>query len=89
MVDDRRQPSLSATERGSGVGDRRHAPEDPSPSFGVQVEIHPPIGVGETKRGDLNRLLALLVAVTLGCGVAVGVTVNLAPAYADASGDGY
>ena len=43
-------------------------------------------------RGDLNRLLALLVALTLACGIAAGVTVNHAPAsaaYADNSGDGY
>jgi hypothetical protein len=53
------------------------------------IGIDPPIGAGDKKGGDLNKLLVLLVAVTLACGVAAGVTMNLAPAYADGSGDGY
>jgi hypothetical protein len=88
MIEQERQPSSTA-ERGDGVGDRRRAPEDSSPLLGVRVELDSSIGVGETKGGDLNRLLALLVALTLACGVAAGVTVNLAPPHADESGDGY
>ena len=39
------------------------------------------------QRGSgLRILLALLVAITIACGLAVGETVSLAPAYADASG---
>jgi hypothetical protein len=37
----------------------------------------------------LQYLLMLLVAVTMACGVAATVTIELAPAYADASAAGY
>ncbi len=37
----------------------------------------------------MQYLLILLVAVTMGCGAAAGVTIALAPAYADDSGKGY
>ena len=66
--------ALKASERRNGVGDWGRAREVSSPSLRVLIE---------------NWLLALLVAVTLACGVAAGVTVNHAPAYADDSGDGY
>jgi hypothetical protein len=36
----------------------------------------------------LLKLLVLLVVLTIGCGVAAGVTVSLAPAHAD-DGQGY
>ncbi len=36
--------------------------------------------------GSMRILLALLVAVTIGCAVAAGVTVSFAPAYADGGG---
>ena len=39
--------------------------------------------------GTLQYLLMLLVAVTMACGVAATVTIELAPAYADASAAGY
>ena len=39
--------------------------------------------------GTLQYLLMLLVAVTMACGVAATVTIELAPAYADASASGY
>jgi hypothetical protein len=80
--------ALKASDRRNGVGDWRRVREVSSRSLGVPVEIDPPGGVGEIKaRGDLNRLLALLVAVA--CGVSAGATVNHAPVYADDSGDGY
>jgi hypothetical protein len=37
----------------------------------------------------LQYLLMLLVAVTMACGVAATVTIELAPAYADANATGY
>jgi hypothetical protein len=37
----------------------------------------------------MRRLLVLLVALTVGCGVAASVTISLAPAYADDSARGY
>jgi hypothetical protein len=33
----------------------------------------------------LGKLLVLLVVVTIGCGVATGVTISLAPAFADSA----
>ena len=39
--------------------------------------------------GGLNKLLALLVALTLACGAAAEVAVTLAPAPLDDNGDGY
>jgi hypothetical protein len=39
--------------------------------------------------GTMHYLLILLVAVTMACGAAAGVTIALAPAYADASATGY
>jgi hypothetical protein len=39
--------------------------------------------------GTMQYLLMLLVAVTMACGVAATVTIELAPAYADASATGY
>lgn len=82
MTEQGRELSPGGGER---EADARRIPGHPS---GV-TEIDPPIGVRETKGGDLNKLLALLVAVTLACGVAAGVTMNLAPAYADGSAEGY
>ena len=35
------------------------------------------------------KLLVLLVALTIGCGAAAGVTISLAPAAADVEGVGY
>lgn len=49
-------------------------------------------GMGRTLKaamdweGSMRILLALLVAVTIGCAVAAGVTVSFAPAYADGGG---
>jgi hypothetical protein len=37
----------------------------------------------------MQYLLILLVAITMACGVAAGVTIALAPAYADYSAKGY
>jgi hypothetical protein len=37
----------------------------------------------------MQYLLILLVAVTMACGVAATVTIELSPAYADASATGY
>jgi hypothetical protein len=37
----------------------------------------------------MQYLLMLLVAVTMACGVAATATIELAPAYADASAKGY
>jgi hypothetical protein len=37
----------------------------------------------------MRRLLVLLVALTVGCGVAASVTISLAPAYADDRASGY
>jgi len=37
----------------------------------------------------MRRVLALLVFVTLACGIAAGVTMNLTPAYADGAAHGY
>jgi hypothetical protein len=37
----------------------------------------------------MQNLLILLVALTMACGVAATVTIELAPAYADASAKGY
>jgi hypothetical protein len=37
----------------------------------------------------MRYVLVLLVAVTMACGAAAGVTISLAPAYADDNGEGY
>ena len=37
----------------------------------------------------MRSLLLLLIALTIACGAAAGVTVSLAPAYADSAGSGY
>jgi hypothetical protein len=37
----------------------------------------------------MQYLLILLVVLTVACGAAAGVTIALAPAYADDSGKGY
>ena len=89
MIERELEPSSSATERAGGVGDWPHAVEDFTPSPGVRLEVHPAIGVGEMTAGGLNKLLALLVALTLACAVAAGVTSNLAPPFADVSVEGY
>jgi hypothetical protein len=81
MIEQGREPNGAESEAGS----RRRTPVSPS---GV-IEIRQRVGVAETEGSDLGKLLALLVAVTLACGVAAGVTVNLAPAYTDNSSDGY
>jgi hypothetical protein len=39
--------------------------------------------------GTMKRLLVLLVALTMACGAAAGVTVAHAPVYADYGGEGY
>ena len=39
--------------------------------------------------GTMQYLLLLLVAVTMACGAAATVTIELVPAYADASAPGY
>jgi hypothetical protein len=39
--------------------------------------------------GTMQYLLILLVVLTIACGAAAGVTIALAPAYADNSGKGY
>ena len=39
--------------------------------------------------GTMQYLLILLVAVTMACGAAATVTIELAPAYADGSATGY
>jgi hypothetical protein len=39
--------------------------------------------------GTMHYLLILLVAVTMACGAAATVTIELAPAYADAGATGY
>lgn len=83
MIEQGRENSSDGAEREAGAWGRV-----PVSSSGV-IEIDPPIGAGDKKGGDLNKLLVLLVAVTLACGVAAGVTINLAPAYADGSSDGY
>jgi hypothetical protein len=44
---------------------------------------------GTAGLGTMQYLLMLLVAVTMACGVAATVTIELAPAYADASAAGY
>jgi hypothetical protein len=83
MTEQGRGSSSRGAEREAGPW--RRVSVNPSGVIGID----PPIGAGETKGGDLNKLLALLVAVTLACGVAAGVTMNLAPAYADGSAEGY
>jgi hypothetical protein len=42
-------------------------------------------GGNEWVEARVGKLLVLLVIVTIGCGVATGVTVSLAPAHADAA----
>ncbi len=74
----------SASEQARGAGVWTRGAEGYLPSSGAR-EVRPAVGVDETG-SDLNRLLAVLVALMLACGVAAGVTVNLAPAYADDSG---
>jgi hypothetical protein len=37
----------------------------------------------------MRKLLAILVVLTIACGVAAGITIALAPAYAGSSADGY
>ena len=37
----------------------------------------------------MRKLLVLLVAITLACGVAASITINLTPAFADDSKNGY
>ena len=44
---------------------------------------------GDGGLGTMQNLLILLVALTMACGVAATVTIELAPAYADASAKGY
>jgi len=42
-----------------------------------------------TPEGKMRKLLVLLVAVTMACGLAATITINLAPAFADDSSSGY
>jgi hypothetical protein len=44
---------------------------------------------GTAGLGTMQYLLILLVAITMACGAAAGVTIALAPAYADYSAKGY
>jgi hypothetical protein len=44
---------------------------------------------GGRRVGIMEYLLILLMAVTMACGAAATVTIELAPAYADASATGY
>jgi hypothetical protein len=44
---------------------------------------------GDDGLGTMQYLLILLVAVTMACGAAAGVTIVLVPAYADDSAKGY
>jgi len=37
----------------------------------------------------MRKLLVLLVALTMACGAAAGITINLAPAFADDAIKGY
>jgi hypothetical protein len=37
----------------------------------------------------MRKLLVLLVALTVGCGVAASITISLAPAYAGDTASGY
>jgi hypothetical protein len=87
MIEQGREPSSSGAEIEAGASPR--IPVNLSLSSGVQIGIDPPIGVGESKGADLNKLLVLLVAVTLACGVAAGVTMNHLTAVAEDSGNGY
>jgi hypothetical protein len=96
MIEQGRRPrtvfdpaSLSAAERPNGAGHWRRVPEDSDPSPDVGVETIATSGVGEMAGSGLNKLLALLVALTLACGAAAGVAVILAPASLDGAGDGY
>ena len=44
---------------------------------------------GDGRLGTMQYLLILLVAVTMACGAAATVTIELAPAYADGGAKGY
>ncbi len=44
---------------------------------------------GTAGLGTMHYLLIILVAVTMACGAAATVTIELAPAYADAAATGY
>ena len=44
---------------------------------------------GDGGLGTMQYLLILLVALTMACGAEATVTIELAPAYADASAKGY
>jgi hypothetical protein len=44
---------------------------------------------GTAGLGTMQYLLILLVAITMACGAAAGVTIALAPAYAEYSAQGY
>jgi hypothetical protein len=89
MIEHGRQPSAGAIESARGLGDWARPLGDSSPSPRVGVETNATIGVGGMTAGGLNKLLALLVALTLACGAAAGVAVTLAPAPLDDNGDGY
>ena len=58
------------------------------------MDAAPALLAGAASKGDgglgtMHYLLILLVAVTMACGAAATVTIELAPAYADASATGY
>ncbi|HKN26961.1 MAG TPA: hypothetical protein VJY34_03400 [Roseiarcus sp.] len=89
MIEQRRQPSLSATEHANSAGEWRPILEESNPSPRAPIESYTRIRVGETTGGGLNKLLALLVAVTLACGAAAGVAVTFAPSSLDGAADGY
>jgi hypothetical protein len=92
MIEQGRERLSSGAERGAGALWRialRRISMNSSLSSGVQIGTGPRIAVEESKGDDLNKLLVLLVAVTLACGVAVGVTMTHVPAVAEDSGNGY
>jgi len=89
MIEHELEPSSSATERASGVNDWPRPLGDSNLSPRVGVETNATFGVGEMTAAGLTKLLALLIALTLACAVAAGVTSNLAPPFADVSVDGY
>ena len=62
--------------------------------FGLDIVGGQALLAGAASKGDgglgtMQYLLMLLVAVTMACGVAATVTIELAPAYADGGAKGY
>jgi hypothetical protein len=68
--------------------------EPRAPQSGLDIVAGQALLAGATSKGDgglgtMQYLLLLLVAVTMACGAAATVTIELAPAYADGSATGY